>query len=72
MFMNYWAGLNIDADQKAIHRGADALINMATGTQMGMHTSLRIEGGRSSQADQDDAGDSNPRRVGGETDDASR
>jgi hypothetical protein len=30
--MKYWAGLNTDADQEAIRRGADALINMATGS----------------------------------------
>jgi hypothetical protein len=45
---------------------------MATGTQMGARTSLRINGGRSSHADQDGAGDSNPRRADGEMDDASR
>jgi hypothetical protein len=70
--MNYWAGLNTDTDQEAIRRGADALINMATGTQMGARTSLRIEGGRSSRSDQDDARDSSPGRARGGMDDASR
>jgi hypothetical protein len=71
MFMNYWAGLNSDADQEAIRRGANALIDTATGSQMGAHTSLRIEGGRSSHDDHVDADDSNPRRTGGEMEDAS-
>jgi hypothetical protein len=72
VFMKYWAGLNSDTDQDAIRRGANALIDMATGTQMGVLNSLMIEGGRSSHDNQDGADDSNPGRAGGETDDASR
>jgi hypothetical protein len=72
VFMKYWAGLNTDADQEAIRRGADALINMATGSQMGVRTSLRIEGVRSTRSNQDDDGDTRPGRARGDADDARR
>jgi hypothetical protein len=63
VFMKYWAWLNTDADQEAIRRGADALINMATGSQMGARSSLRIEGVRSTRSDQDEDGETRPRRA---------
>jgi hypothetical protein len=63
VFMKYWAGLNPGADQEAIHRGADALINVATGSHMGARSSLRIEGVRSPRSGQDEGGDARPGRA---------
>jgi hypothetical protein len=72
VFTKYWAGLNTDADQEAIRQGADALINMPTGSQMGVHSSLRIEGVRSTPSDQDEDGDTRPGHARGDADDARR
>jgi hypothetical protein len=43
--MNYWAGINLPADQEVIRQGAENLINVARDTQnAGRRDNLRIEG----------------------------
>jgi hypothetical protein len=60
MFMKYWAGLNSSTDQEMIRRGADNLIAIAAGVRSPRcEDVLRIEGARGSQADREDAADSN-------------
>jgi hypothetical protein len=45
VFMNYWAGINLPADQEVIRQGAENLINVARDTQnAGRRDNLRIEG----------------------------
>jgi hypothetical protein len=68
--MKYWAGLNPSADQEAIRRGADVLINVATSSQMGARSSLRIEGVHSPRTDQDEDEDVKPGRARRDADDA--
>jgi hypothetical protein len=68
--MKYWAGLNPSTDQEAIRWGADALINVATSSQTGAHSSLRIEGVRSPRTDQEEDEDVRPGRARRDANDA--